>query len=540
MAYANQHQKMTQAKTATAPEASGQKILVLDFGSQLSQLIARRVRNLGVYCQLIAADSSAETIRAAQPSGIILSGSQLSVYTPEALKPDKAIFELGIPILAICYGMQVMAHMLGGKVEASSKREFGAATVRARGHSQLLRDIQDASNAEGHGLLHVWMSHSDKVRELPPGYKVIGSSAACAIAAMADEQRKIYALQFHPELRHTRSGTAIIQRFVYDICACRDDWRMTNFIPSAIARVRAQVGSDQVVMAVSGGVDSTVSAALLQRAIGKQLHCIFIDNGLLRQGEREQVEKLLADQLGVDLISVDASERFLQALSSVSDPEQKRKIIGAEFIGVFQQQAQLINNARWLAQGTIYPDVIESGQANTSKASAIKSHHNVGGLPADMGLKLLEPLRDLFKDEVRALGRELGLPDELINRQPFPGPGLAVRVLGTIDRQRLDMLRQADAIFLHELQSLPAATTSQAFAVFLPVRSVGVMGDDRSYQHCIALRAVSTEDFMSAECADLPISFLKRVAARIVNEVVGINRVVYDLSSKPPATIEWE
>ena len=518
-----------------------QTILILDFGSQLTQLIARRVRAAGVYCQIIAGDSASARIRDLAPAGIILSGSQLSATDASALRPDPAIFELGVPILGICYGMQVMAQLLGGRVQPHSKREFGMATLRARGHSELFRGLQDSSNDQGHGLLEVWMSHGDQLELLPAGFERIGNSATCPIAAMADVERRFYGLQFHPELSHTRQGQAILERFVRGICRCSGSWQMANFVPAAIERIRSQVGSDQVVLALSGGVDSSVAAALLQRALGAQLHCIFVDNGLLRLGEREQIVEIMSAQLGVQLTCVDASARFLDKLSGVSDPEAKRKIIGAEFIAVFQEQARQLSSARWLAQGTIYPDVIESGGGVAGQASAIKSHHNVGGLPQSLDLKLLEPLRELFKDEVRALGRELGLPQQLLQRHPFPGPGLAVRVLGAIEPEQLELLRQADAIYRQELEQQGYMQQSdQAFAVFLPIRSVGVMGDGRSYQHTIALRAVVTDDFMSADCADLPVSFLKGVASRIVNEVAGINRVVYDLSSKPPATIEWE
>ena len=518
-----------------------QSILILDFGSQLTQLIARRVRSAQVYCEIIAGDSSCARIRALQPRGLILSGSQLSVTDSTALRPDPEIFQLGIPILGICYGMQVMAQLLGGRVQASSKREFGLATLRARGHSQLLRDLQDETNSDGHGLLQVWMSHGDQLEELPPGFKRIGNSSSCALAAMADADRRFYGLQFHPELQHTLQGQAILERFVLEICGCSGDWRMANFIPSAVERIRSQVGDDRVLLALSGGVDSSVAAALVQRAIGDRLHCIFVDNGLLRLGEREQVLAVMGAQLNIQLSCVDASERFLSKLRGVSDPEAKRKIIGVEFIEVFQQQARQLSSARWLAQGTIYPDVIESGGGVAGQASAIKSHHNVGGLPASLNLQLLEPLRELFKDEVRALGAELGLPGQLLNRHPFPGPGLAVRVLGEIKAEALELLRLADAIYLEELERHGyLEQSSQAFAVFLPIKSVGVMGDGRSYQNAIALRAVVTDDFMSADCAELPISFLKGVASRIVNEVAGVNRVVFDLSSKPPATIEWE
>ena len=520
---------------------SHQKILILDFGSQVTQLIARRVREQQVYCELHPFDVSADFIRSFNPKGIILSGGPNSVYEALEWKAPQVVFELGVPVLGICYGMQSMAQQLGGKVESSGKREFGFAEVRARGHSRLFNGIQDRTNAEGHGLLEVWMSHGDKVTELPAGFKVIGSSESCPVAAMADEERGFYAVQFHPEVTHTLKGKEMIARFVHDICGCGRDWNMPDYVNEAIARVRAQVGSDEVILGLSGGVDSSVVAALLHKAIGDQLTCVFVDNGLLRLNEGEQVMQTFARNLGVKVIHVDASEQFMGHLKSVSDPEAKRKIIGREFVEVFQAEAARLPNAKWLAQGTIYPDVIESAGAKTGKAHAIKSHHNVGGLPDTLNLKLLEPLRELFKDEVRELGVALGLPHEMVYRHPFPGPGLGVRILGEVKKEFADLLRRADAIFIDELRAADwYDKTSQAFAVFLPVKSVGVMGDGRTYEYVVALRAVQTQDFMTAHWAELPHSLLGKVSNRIINEVRGINRVVYDISGKPPATIEWE
>jgi len=520
---------------------SHQKILILDFGSQVAQLIARRVREQQVYCELHPFDVSDDFIREFKPQGIILSGGPNSVYESLDWKAPQAVFELGVPVLGICYGMQTMAQQLGGKVESSGKREFGFAEVRARGHSRLFNGIQDRSNAEGHGLLEVWMSHGDKVTELPAGFKVIGSSESCPVAAMADEERGFYAVQFHPEVTHTLKGKDMIARFVHEICGCGRDWNMPDYVNEAIAKVRAQVGSDEVILGLSGGVDSSVVAALLHKAIGDQLTCVFVDNGLLRLNEGEQVMQTFARNLGVKVIHVDATEQFMGHLKGVSDPEAKRKIIGREFVEVFQAEAAKLPNAKWLAQGTIYPDVIESAGAKTGKAHAIKSHHNVGGLPETLNLKLLEPLRELFKDEVRELGVALGLPHEMVYRHPFPGPGLGVRILGEVKKEFADLLRRADAIFIDELRAADwYDKTSQAFAVFLPVKSVGVMGDGRTYEYVVALRAVQTQDFMTAHWAELPHSLLGRVSNRIINEVRGINRVVYDISGKPPATIEWE
>ena len=517
------------------------KILILDFGSQVTQLIARRVREQQVYCEIHPFDVSDDFVRSFAPEGIILSGGPNSVYAGEEWKAPMAVFEIGVPVLGICYGMQTMAAQLGGKVESSGKREFGYAEIRARGHSELFRGIQDRTNDEGHGLLDVWMSHGDKVTELPAGFKVIASNESTPIAAMADEARKFYAVQFHPEVTHTIKGKEMIARFVHEICGCQHDWNMPDYVNEAIAKVRAQVGSDEVILGLSGGVDSSVVAALLHRAIGDQLTCVFVDNGLLRLNEGEMVMQMFARNLGVKVIHVDATEQFMGHLKGVSDPEAKRKIIGREFVEVFQAEAAKLPSAKWLAQGTIYPDVIESAGAKTGKAHAIKSHHNVGGLPETLNLKLLEPLRELFKDEVRELGIALGLPHEMVYRHPFPGPGLGVRILGEVKKDYADLLRRADAIFIDELRAADwYDKTSQAFAVFLPVKSVGVMGDGRTYEYVVALRAVQTQDFMTAHWAELPHSLLGKVSNRIINEVRGINRVVYDISGKPPATIEWE
>ena len=518
-----------------------QKILILDFGSQVTQLIARRVREQQVYCELHPFDVSEDFIRAYNPQGIILSGGPNSVYEALEWKAPQVVFELGVPVLGICYGMQTMAQQLGGKVESSGKREFGYAEIRARGHSALFKDIEDRQNAEGHGLLDVWMSHGDKVTEMPPGFSIIASNESCPVAAMADEARRFYAVQFHPEVTHTLKGKEMIARFVHEICGCGNDWNMPDYVNEAIEKVRAQVGEEEVILGLSGGVDSSVVAALLHRAIGDQLTCVFVDNGLLRLNEAEQVMRTFARNLGVRVIHVDATEQFMGHLKGVTDPEQKRKIIGREFVEVFQAEAQKRPNAKWLAQGTIYPDVIESAGSKTGKAHTIKSHHNVGGLPETLNLKLLEPLRELFKDEVRELGIALGLPHEMVYRHPFPGPGLGVRILGEVKKEFADLLRRADAIFIDELRAADwYDKTSQAFAVFLPVKSVGVMGDGRTYEYVVALRAVQTQDFMTAHWAELPHSLLGKVSNRIINEVRGINRVVYDISGKPPATIEWE
>jgi GMP synthase (glutamine-hydrolysing) len=527
--------------------SSHSKILILDFGAQYTQLIARRLRELNVYCEIHPFDVDDAFIREFAPRGIVLSGGPNSVTEGDTPRAPAAVWSAGIPVLGICYGMQAMAKQLGGAVETGKVREFGYAQVRARGHSALFRGIQDETNADGHGLLDVWMSHGDKVTALPAGFKLIGSSDACAIAAMADETRHFYAVQFHPEVTHTKQGTAILARFAHDICGCGHDWNMHDYVGEAVASVQAQVGGEDVLLGLSGGVDSSVAAALIHRAIGARLTCVFVDHGLLRQNEAEQVMHTFAQNLGVKVIHVDASGEFLAALAGVSDPEKKRKVIGKLFVDVFQREAAKLSNVKWLAQGTIYPDVIESAGAKTKKAHTIKSHHNVGGLPESLHLKLLEPLRELFKDEVRALGLELGLPRDMVFRHPFPGPGLGVRILGEVTRERADLLRRADAIFIEELRAARASDgaswydrTAQAFAVFLPVRSVGVMGDGRTYENAVALRAVQTTDFMTAHWAPLPHELLAKVSNRITNEVRGFNRVVYDISGKPPATIEWE
>jgi GMP synthase (glutamine-hydrolysing) len=517
------------------------KILILDFGAQYTQLIARRVRELHVYCEIHPFDVGDAFIRDFAPAGIILSGGPESVTEGDTPRAPDAAWKAGVPVLGICYGMQTMAAQLGGAVESGRVREFGYAEVRAHGRGRLLSGIQDRSNAEGHGLLDVWMSHGDKVTGLPPGFSVMASNPAAPIAAMMDESRRFYAVQFHPEVTHTPQGKAILARFVKDICGCTGDWTMPHYVDEALARIRSQVGSDAVILGLSGGVDSSVAAALIHRAIGDQLTCIFVDTGLLRLDEAEQVMDTFARHLGVKVDCVNASDAFMRALGGVADPEEKRRIIGREFVHVFEAEAQKIRGARWLAQGTIYPDVIESAGAKTRKAHTIKSHHNVGGLPETLHLKLLEPLRELFKDEVRELGLALGLPRELVFRHPFPGPGLGVRILGEVTRERADLLRRADAIFIEELRRAEwYDRVAQAFAVFLPVRSVGVMGDGRTYEHAVALRAVQTTDFMTAHWAPLPHELLAVVSRRITNEVRGVNRVVYDISGKPPATIEWE
>jgi len=545
------------------------KILILDFGSQVTQLIARRVREAHVYCEVHPCDVSDDWVRAyaadGSLKGVILSGSHASVYEDSTDSAPAAVFELGLPVLGICYGMQTMAQQLGGKVEGGHTREFGYAEVRAHGHTALLKDIADITTAEGHGMLKVWMSHGDKVTELPPGFKLMASTPSCPIAGMADEARHFYGVQFHPEVTHTVQGQALLNRFVLDICAARPDWVMRDHVADAVAKIREQVGDEEVILGLSGGVDSSVAAALIHRAIGDQLTCVFVDHGLLRLNEGDLVMEMFVGKLNAKVIRVDASDLFLGKLAGVSEPEAKRKIIGGLFVDVFKEQAAKLKSgtgghkgATFLAQGTIYPDVIESGGAKSKKAVTIKSHHNVGGLPEQLGLKLLEPLRDLFKDEVRELGVALGLPHDMVYRHPFPGPGLGVRILGEVKKEYADLLRRADAIFIEELRATPYVpvegqvvgaagvpknwyeATSQAFTVFLPVKSVGVMGDGRTYDYVVALRAVQTSDFMTADWAELPYALLKKVSGRIINEVRGINRVTYDVSSKPPATIEWE
>ena len=523
------------------PDIHADRILILDFGAQYTQLIARRVRECGVYCEIRPWDISDAEVRAFAPRGVILSGGPASVTDVDPPRAPDAAYALGVPVLGICYGMHTMAQQLGGRVAPSAEREFGYAEVMVSGKSRLLDHLQDRANPDGQAVLDVWMSHGDHVDVLPEGFSVTASTDAIAFAAMTDERRRFYGVQFHPEVTHTRQGANLLERFVREICGCAALWSVGNIIDDAVARVRAQVGQGRVLLGLSGGVDSAVVAALLQRAIGAQLVCVFVDHGLLRQGEGDAVMRTFADHLGVRVVRVDAEARFLGALAGITDPEEKRKIIGRHFIEVFDEEAQKISGVQYLAQGTIYPDVIESAGGSTGKAHVIKSHHNVGGLPERMRLKLIEPLRELFKDEVRALGVELGLPRAMVYRHPFPGPGLAVRVLGEVRKEYLDLLRRADEIFIEELQRHELYDrTSQAFAVFLPVRSVGVMGDGRRYDFVIALRAVETVDFMTAHWARLPYEFLELVSRRIVNEVSGISRVVYDISGKPPATIEWE
>ncbi len=536
------------------------RILILDFGSQVTQLIARRVREAHVYCEIHPNDVSDAFIRDFGAKAIILSGSHASTYEDHQLRAPQAVWDAGVPVLGICYGMQTMAAQLGGKVEWSDHREFGYAELRAHGHTRLLQGIQDFGTAEGHGMLKVWMSHGDKVLEMPPGFKLMASTDNCPVAGMADEDRRMYAVQFHPEVTHTMQGKAILGRFVHEICGCKSDWNMPDYIAEAVEKIRSQVGSEEVILGLSGGVDSSVAAALIHRAIGDQLTCVFVDHGLLRLDEGRMVMDMFGKNLGVKVIRVDAVDQFMDKLAGVTDPEAKRKIIGGEFVEVFQREAGRLANATWLAQGTIYPDVIESAGKGKKGSHTIKSHHNVGGLPETLNLKLLEPLRELFKDEVRELGVALGLPQDMVYRHPFPGPGLGVRILGEVKKEYADLLRRADAIFIEELRNtaipLPVElaegqgaglfhknwydATSQAFAVFLPVKSVGVMGDGRTYEYVVALRAVQTQDFMTAHWAHLPHQLLGRVSNRIINEVRGINRVVYDISGKPPATIEWE
>ena len=539
------------------------KILILDFGSQVTQLIARRVREAQVYCEIHPNDVSDDFIRGFGAKGIILSGSHASTYEDHQLRAPQAVWDAKVPVLGICYGMQTMAVQQGGTVSWSDQREFGYAEVRAHGHTRLLNDIADFTTTEGHGMLKVWMSHGDKVTALPPGFKLMASTPSCPIAGMADEARGYYAVQFHPEVTHTVQGMAMLTRFVRDIAGCAGDWVMGSYVDEAVARIREQVGDEEVILGLSGGVDSSVAAALIHRAIGDQLTCVFVDHGLLRLNEGAMVMDMFAGRLHAKVIHVQAQAQFLGHLKGITDPEAKRKIIGREFVEVFQAEAaklkaagqgakggdpsRTVKGATWLAQGTIYPDVVESG-GTASKKATIKSHHNVGGLPATLGLKLLEPLRELFKDEVRSLGVALGLPHDMVYRHPFPGPGLGVRILGEVKPEFAALLQRADAIFIDELRAaIDPATgkswydlTSQAFAVFLPVKSVGVMGDGRTYEWVVALRAVQTSDFMTADWAELPYSLLKRVSSRIINEVRGINRVTYDVSSKPPATIEWE
>jgi GMP synthase (glutamine-hydrolysing) len=531
----------------TQDTTSHDKILILDFGSQVTQLIARRIRESHVYSEIHPYDVDEAFIRQFAPKGIILSGGPNSVADAGSPRAPQIVFDLGVPVLGICYGMQLMAKQLGGKVEIGHVREFGYAEVRAHNHTRFLEGIEDFQTPEGHGMLKVWMSHGDKVADMPVGFQLMASTPACPIAAMADDARRFYGLQWHPEVTHTVQGRAMLDRFVLELCGAKADWEMGHYIDEAVEKIRSQVGDEHVILGLSGGVDSSVAAALLHRAIGDQLTCVFVDHGLLRLNEAEQVMTTFADHLGVKVIHVDASEVFLSKLGGVTDPEAKRKIIGAEFVEVFQTEANKLSDAKWLAQGTIYPDVIESA-GKGKKGHTIKSHHNVGGLPETLNLKLLEPLRELFKDEVRELGVKLGLPPAMVYRHPFPGPGLGVRILGEVKREFADLLRRADAIFIETLRDVVDKDTgkswydltSQAFAVFLPVKSVGVMGDGRTYEYVVALRAVQTLDFMTAHWAHLPHELLGQVSNRIINEVRGINRVVYDISGKPPATIEWE
>ncbi|MFI3135858.1 MAG: glutamine-hydrolyzing GMP synthase [Methylococcaceae bacterium] len=517
------------------------KLLILDFGSQYTQLIARRIREIGVYCEIYACDCSNDEIQRFAPNGIILSGGPETVTSTDTPRAPNIVFELGVPLLGICYGMQTMAEQLGGKVESSGHREFGYAQIRARGHSTLLSNIEDHTSPEGFGLLDVWMSHGDRVIELPIGFTMCASSEGAPIAAMANAEKHWYGVQFHPEVTHTHQGGRILERFVIDICQCQALWTADNIIEESIQNIRKKVGTDQVILGLSGGVDSSVVAALLHKAIGTQLTCVFVDTGLLRLHEGDQVMTMFAEHMGVKVIRVNAAQRYFDALTGITDPELKRKIIGNLFIEIFDEHAAELDGALWLAQGTIYPDVIESAGAKSGKAHLIKSHHNVGGLPENMTLKLIEPLRELFKDEVRKLGLELGLPFDMIHRHPFPGPGLGVRILGEVKQEFADLLRLADAIFIEELHRHQLYhKVSQAFAVFLPIKSVGVMGDGRRYDYVIAIRAVETIDFMTARWAHLPYDFLDLISRRIINEVKGISRVTYDISGKPPATIEWE
>ncbi len=523
----------------TDPHA--ERILILDFGSQYTQLIARRVREAGVYCEIHAYDMAVGAMREFAPHGIILSGGPATVTLTDTPRVGDELFTMNIPVLGICYGMQCMAAALGGEVETAAKREYGYAQVSVLNDSPLLRDLVDHYGDEGQALLDVWMSHGDKVTRLPPAFAAIAASDNAPLAAIADHERRLYGLQFHPEVTHTRQGEDILRRFVHDVCGCGSQWTPGNIIHNAIETIRRRVGKDQVMLGLSGGVDSAVVAALLHKAIGDQLTCIFVDNGLLRLHEADQVMTTFGEHMGVKVVQVKAEQRFLDALRGVSDPEHKRKIIGNLFIEMFEEQAAKIPDAKWLAQGTIYPDVIESAAANTGKAQVIKSHHNVAGLPEQMLLELLEPLRELFKDEVRKIGIELGLPNKMVYRHPFPGPGLGVRILGEVKKEYADLLRAADAIYLDELYKHGLYDKiSQAFAVFLPVKSVGVVGDNRAYEYVIALRAVETVDFMTANWSRIPYEVLATISNRIINEVPGISRVTYDISSKPPATIEWE
>jgi len=517
------------------------RVLIVDFGSQYTQLIARRVREAGVYCEIWPYDNCEDALREQLPTGIILSGGPETVTADDTPRAPQLVFDMGVPVLGICYGMQTMAEQLGGKVATSDKHEYGYARVRARNHSRLLKAIEDHTSPEGFGLLDVWMSHGDRVEVLPPGFQAICETDTVPLAGIADEVRSYYGVQFHPEVTHTRQGQRIIERFLFEICDCEALWNASSIIEDSVGSMRAQVGDNKVLLGLSGGVDSSVVAALLHRAIGDRLTCIFVDNGLLRLHEGDQVMATFAEHMGVHVIRVNAEDRFLKALKGVADPEQKRKIIGNLFIDIFEEEATRLEDVHFLAQGTIYPDVIESAGAKSGKAHVIKSHHNVGGLPDYMKLELVEPLRELFKDEVREVGVKLGLPSEMVYRHPFPGPGLGVRILGEVKKEFADILRQADHIYIEELYAANLYDdVSQAFTVFLPIKSVGVVGDARRYEYVVTLRAVKTVDFMTAHIAPLPWEFLERVSGRIINEVAGISRVAYDISSKPPATIEWE
>jgi len=523
------------------PNIHEHRILILDFGSQYTQLIARRIREIGVYCEVEPWDADVNELIAFGARGVILSGGPETATGEGAPVAPAALFDLGVPILGICYGMQTMAAQLGGKVVNASEHEYGYAQVRAHGHTQFLNEIEDHVTPEGFGMLDVWMSHGDRVEQLPTGFKLMASTPNCPIAGMANEEKQFYGIQFHPEVTHTTQGQRMIERFVVDICGCEKLWTTQNIIEDSVARIQQQVGTDDVLLGLSGGVDSSVVAALLHKAIGAQLTCVFVDHGLLRHQEGEQVMAMFAENMGIKVIRVDAEQTFMDALKGEADPEIKRKIIGHAFIEVFDEEASKLTNVKWLAQGTIYPDVIESAGAKTGKAKVIKSHHNVGGLPEEMKLSLFEPLRELFKDEVRKLGVALGLPSEMVYRHPFPGPGLGVRILGEVKKEYADILRLADHIFIEELRAADLYDkTSQAFSVFLPVKSVGVVGDARRYDYVVALRAVETIDFMTARWAHLPYDFLEKVSNRIINEIPRITRVTYDISSKPPATIEWE
>ncbi|MCG9704112.1 glutamine-hydrolyzing GMP synthase [Photobacterium damselae] len=525
----------------TTTNIHDQRILILDFGSQYTQLIARRIREIGVYCELWSWDVDEADIRDFNPNGIILSGGPESVTEAGSPRAPQYVFEAGVPVFGVCYGMQTMAEQLGGKVAGSSEREFGYAQVKIVEPTDLFKNIEDAIAEDGTPLLDVWMSHGDKVVEIPADFTKVAETSTCPYAAMANDEKRFYGVQFHPEVTHTRQGMRIIENFVLNVCGCEKLWTSANIIEDAIARIKEQVGDDEVILGLSGGVDSSVVAMLVHRAIGDKLTCVFVDNGLLRLNEGEQVMDMFGDHFGLNIVHVKAENRFLEALAGVDEPEAKRKIIGRVFVEVFDEESNKLKNAKWLAQGTIYPDVIESAASKTGKAHVIKSHHNVGGLPDDMQMGLVEPLKELFKDEVRKIGLELGLPYNMLYRHPFPGPGLGVRVLGEVKKEYCDLLRRADAIFIEELHNADLYNkVSQAFTVFLPVRSVGVMGDGRKYDWVVSLRAVETIDFMTAHWAHLPYDFLGKVSNRIINEVDGISRVVYDVSGKPPATIEWE